>query len=124
MPIEEQIVEWSKQRPRWQQIVLRAVADGRTLSDEALAELIEATVEGKGQPGGELEIGHLVASGPDAPPVSLESVSELAHVNALSTTAPLTFPGGSLTIVYGDNGSGKSGYPPVQLTSSQGVVAR
>ena len=110
MPIEERIVAWSKQRPHWQQIVLQTVADGRTPSEEALAELIEATVEGKRLPGGELNIGHLLASGADAPPVSLESVSELTHVNALSTNAPLTFPGGSLTIVYGDNGSGKSGY--------------
>ena len=110
MPIEERIVAWSKQRPHWQQIVLQSVADGRAPSEEALAELIEATVEGKRLPGGELNIGHLLASGADAPPVSLESVSELTHVNALSTNAPLTFPGGSLTIVYGDNGSGKSGY--------------
>ena len=110
MPLEERIVEWSKQRPRWQRIVLRAVADGHTPSEDALVELIEATVKGKRLPSAELEIGHLVASGADDPPVSLKSISELAHVNALSTTAQLTVPKGSLTIVYGDNASGKSGF--------------
>ena len=55
-------------------------------------------------------MGHLVASASDVPPVSLASVSEPSHVNALSSTVPLTFPEGGITIVYGDNGSGKSGY--------------
>ena len=110
MPLEEGIVEWSQQRPQWQRIVLRAVAEGRTLSDEALGELIDAVVAEKRLTGGGLESGHLVAPASDAPPVSLASVSEPAHVNALSSAAPLTCPERGITIVYGDNGSGKSGY--------------
>ena len=110
MPLEEQIVAWSKQRPRWHQIVLRGVADGRPLPEEALEQLIDAVVEGKRLPRDALEIGHLVASGIENLPVSLASVSEPTHVNALSTTTPLTFPKGGITIVYGDNGSGKSGF--------------
>ena len=110
MPLEEGIVAWSAQRPQWQQIVLRGVAEGRPLPDKALDELIDAVVEEKRLTGGVLETGHLVGSASDAPTVSLASVSEPAHVNALSTTVPLTFPEGGITIVYGDNGSGKSGY--------------
>ena len=110
MPLEERIVAWSRQRPRWQQIVLRGVADGRPPSEDALDELIDAVVEERCLEGGELEMGHLVAGPADAPPVSLESLAEPAHVNALSTTVPLTFAEGGITIVYGDNGSGKSGY--------------
>lgn len=110
MPLEEGIIEWSRTRPQWQQIVLRAVAEGRALSDEALGELVDAVVAGKRLAGGGLEVGHLLASAPDAPPVSLASVSEPAHVNALSSTVPLTCPEQGVTIVYGDNGSGKSGY--------------
>lgn len=110
MPLEEGIVAWSGQRPQWQQIMLRGVAEGRPLSDEALDKLIDAVVAGKRLTGDGLEIEHLVASASEAAPVSLASVSEPSHVNALSTTAPLTFPEDGLTIVYGDNGSGKSGY--------------
>ena len=76
-----------------------------------MVELMEATAKGKRLPSAELEIGHLVASCADDPPVSLKSISELAHVNALSTAAQLTVPEGSLTIVYGDSESGKSGLP-------------
>lgn len=110
MPLEERIVAWSGQRPRWQQIVLRHVADGQPPSEAALDELIDAVVDEKRLTAGRLEMRHLVVSPVDAPPVSLESVAEPAHVNALSTTAPLTFAGAGITIVYGDNGSGKSGF--------------
>ena len=110
MPLEEGIVEWSRKRPRWQQIVLREVAEGRVLSDEALDKLVNAVVAEKHLTGSGLEARHLVASASDAPQVSLASVSEPAHVNALSSTVPLTCPERGITIVYGDNGSGKSGY--------------
>ncbi len=110
MPLEEGIVEWSRARPPWQQMVLCAVAEGRALSDEALGELVDAVVAKKQLTPGGLKPGHLVTSAPDAPPVSLASVSEPAHVNALSSTVPLTCPERGITIVYGDNGSGKSGY--------------
>ena len=110
MPLEQGIVAWSRQRPQWQQIMLQEAAEGRLLSDEALEELIDAVVAGKRLKASGLEIEHLVASASDAPPVSLASVSEPSHVNALSSAKPLTFPGDGITIVYGDNGSGKSGY--------------
>ena len=110
MPLEEGIVAWSRQRPQWQQIMLRGVAEGRPLSDEALDELIDAVVAEKRLTGGGLEMAHLVSSATDASPVSLASVAEPAHVNALSSAVPLTFLEDGITIVYGDNGSGKSGY--------------
>lgn len=110
MPLEERIVAWSAQRPPWQQIMLRAVAEGRPLSDDALDQLIDGVVAEKHLTDRGLEMGHLVASASDAPPVGLVSVSEPAHVNALSSAVPLTFLEDGITIVYGDNGSGKSGY--------------
>ena len=111
MPLEEGIVAWSEHRPSWQRVVLRRVADGQHLSEDALDQLVDAVVAGTGPPQEELEIGNLLASsGAQTPSVSLESVSEPNHVNALSTTAPLTFARRGLTVVYGDNGSGKSGY--------------
>ena len=110
MPLEERIVKWSQHRPQWQQIMLRGVAEGRPLSDDALNGLIDAVVAEKPISGGGLEMAHLAASAPATPPVSLASVSEPSHVNALSSTASLTVSENGITIVYGDNGSGKSGY--------------
>src|SRR5258708_7309509 len=53
---------------------------------------------------------HLPQSQPGDPPVKLISVERPEHVNALTSDKPLTFEEKGLTIVYGDNGSGKSGY--------------
>ena len=110
MPLEEQIVAWSKGRPAWQRIVLRAVAVGSPISPEVLGQLVDAMVAGESIGDASLEIGQLTTSAAQTPPVSLDSISEPTHVNALSTTTPLTFPERGLTVVYGDNGSGKSGY--------------
>ena len=110
MPLEERIVAWSKSRPTWQRIVLREVAVGSPMSPEALGQLVDAMVADKSIGDADLELGQLTTSAAEAPPVSLHSISEPTHVNALSTTTPLTFPERGLTVVYGDNGSGKSGY--------------
>ena len=110
MPIEERIVAWSGQRPQWQQVVLCKVAGGQPLSNEALEQLVDATVDDRALSANQVEIEHLVGSGSAGTTVRLESISEPRHVNALSSAAPLTFPERGLTIVYGDNGSGKSGY--------------
>ena len=110
MPLEERIVAWSKSRPAWQRIVLREVAVGSPMSPEALRQLVDAMVADESIGDADLELGQLTTSTAQAPPVSLRSISEPTHVNALSTTTPLTFPERGLTVVYGDNGSGKSGY--------------
>ena len=110
MPLEEQIVAWSRSRPAWQRIVLREVAVGSPMSPQALGQLVDAMVAGESIGDADLELGQLTTSAAQAPPVSLHSISEPTHVNALSTTKPLTFPDSGLTVVYGDNGSGKSGY--------------
>lgn len=80
------------------------------MSPEALGQLVDATVADEPIGDADLELGQLTASAAEVPPVSLHSISEPTHVNALSTTKPLTFPERGLTVVYGDNGSGKSGY--------------
>ena len=110
MPLEERIVAWSRSRPPWQRIVLREVAAGSLMSPEALRRLVDAMVDGESIGDADLELGQLRTSAAQAPPVSLHSISEPMHVNALSTTTALTFPKRGLTVVYGDNGSGKSGY--------------
>ncbi|NID07033.1 AAA family ATPase [Luteibacter jiangsuensis] len=46
-------------------------------------------------------------------PVTLLAVTEVRHVNALATKGALTFSPTGLTVIYGANGSGKSGYARV-----------
>ncbi len=110
MPLEEQIVEWSTSRPPWQRAVLRAVALGDVLSDKDYDELVDALVASK-------EVGHasfgleqLPQVDAFDPSVTLLSITDPEHVNALASDKPLTFEPTGFTIIYGDNASGKSGY--------------
>lgn len=110
MALEEQIVEWSGTRPAWQRYVLRRVAKGDPLSSTECDELVDKMVAGERGRSVKFTLGDLPRATAEDPPVRLLSISEPEHVNALRSARPLTFGPSGLTIVYGDNGSGKSGY--------------
>ena len=110
MALEEQIAAWSKERPAWQREVMRRTATGDILSDKDYDRLVDDIVApDRGQ---EVTFGleHLPKAVAEAPSVRLMSIAKIEHVNALASDQPLTFEPNGLTIVYGDNGSGKSGY--------------
>ena len=110
MVLEEQIVAWSKDRPPWQREIMRKVAIGESFSDEQYDVLIDQIVS----PNPNLKAGfgleHFPKIAVDDSAVRLVSITKTEHVNALASDQPLTFAQDGLTIVYGDNGSGKSGY--------------
>jgi energy-coupling factor transporter ATP-binding protein EcfA2 len=108
--LEELIVAWSKERPGWQREVMRRVATGQTLSDEEYDRLVEVIVVAKELPAGDFGLEHLPQTAAEDLPVCLAAIEKPEHVNALESKEPLTFESRGLTIVYGDNGSGKSGY--------------
>lgn len=111
MALEELIVIWSKDRPAWQREVMRRTAAGDLLSDADYDQLVDDILKAL-DTGSETAFGleHLPKATAEDPPVRLVSIAKLEHVNALASEQPLTFELNGLTIVYGDNGSGKSGY--------------
>lgn len=110
MALEERIVKWSKDRPDWQRMVLRRVADGKPLSEDEYDKLVENLVAEVPVKNVDFDLKHVPHTEPEGPQVQLVSIAELQHVNALASETPLTFNAKGLTVVYGDNGSGKSGY--------------
>lgn len=102
------IVTWSEDSPGWQRDALRRLATGHSLADHDVDELVAIC---KGQ----------VAADPVSADnfrdpariqgqVNLRRVHGVNHVNALAPDQRLAFQPHGLTIIYGDNGSGKSGY--------------
>lgn len=89
---------------------MRRVAAGEVLSDEDYDSLVKVIVEGKALPAAQFGLEHLPQAAPEDLPVRLLAIEKPEHVNALESKEPLTFEPQGLTIVYGDNGSGKSGY--------------
>jgi energy-coupling factor transporter ATP-binding protein EcfA2 len=113
MNVLEEILEWSKERPVWQRDALRRLVLSHDLSE---ADILELTNICKGCKG----LVELLAANPltsaDIPeaassstPVSLVSIFHHHGVNALAENQTLKFSP-SLTVVYGDNGAGKTGY--------------
>ena len=110
MPLEEQIVEWATTRPVWQRSVLRHLATGQTFSSADYDRLIDAVLSFIHTFDPSFGFEHLPQTKAGDEPVTLLSIEQIEHVNALTPDKPLTFSDKGLTIIYGDNGSGKSGY--------------
>ncbi|MCC6266330.1 MAG: AAA family ATPase [Dehalococcoidia bacterium] len=110
MALEELIIDWSKERPAWQREVMRRVAAGDVLSDDDYDTLVEDLVKANEVPAPQFGLEQLPQAADEDLPVCLVAIERPEHVNALESKDPLTFAPQGLTIVYGDNGSGKSGY--------------
>jgi hypothetical protein len=109
----KELLEWSTDRPLWQRDALRRLVTKGDLGDTdivGLAELCKAShglaEAGEGQA---LAAVHLPSPGATASPVSLTSLTHHSGVNALAADQTIDF-GQSLTVVYGANAAGKSGY--------------
>ncbi|MHC2337884.1 AAA family ATPase [Bradyrhizobium sp. USDA 4454] len=102
------LVKWSEECPDWQRDALRRLCAVPDLDDADLTELLAIC---KGDAAGRpLDASHVKAIAAGNPVVTLRHVRDVKHVNALAEDERLTFTKSGLTVVYGDNGSGKSGY--------------
>lgn len=109
--IEEEIVSWLNSRPDWMRILGGKLLAGQDVDEAFLASLASDLVKKK-----ELQVPapfvakDLPTSASTGSRVELTSVSGLLNVNALADGGSLSFGDTGLTVIYGDNGSGKSGY--------------
>ncbi len=115
MDVLAEILSWSASLPAWQRDALRRlVTQGEPGQEDAeeLAGLCKAE-HGLADPevavAHPLEKRHLPQRTPGSSPTSLSSLTHLAGVNALAAGQQIEF-GPDLTIVYGPNAAGKSGY--------------
>ena len=110
MGLEDELIAWAASRPKWQQRIMCWVARGRVMSELDYAALLDEIL-GVTAPAEECLVTADLAGSPDtALPVRVRSINDLHHVNALSGERPLEVARLGITIVYGDNGSGKSGF--------------
>lgn len=105
------ILSWSADCPAWQRDALRRLSTQDTLGTvdtDALLAICKGAEEGV--PLSATDIRDPAAS---TAVVSLGALHGLANVNALAVGERLTFGKSGLTVIYGDNGAGKSGYARV-----------
>lgn len=108
---------WFRERPKWLQDAARRLLQNGEITPADLDELIllcKSEVSGiPSAPGGPtaqvIPTGTFGSASPPTP-LFLDEMAEILGVNALAPRNPLKFGPESLTIVFGSNGSGKSGY--------------
>lgn len=103
------ILAWSADCPEWQRDALRRLCTKDGLEEADLKELTGLCKNG-GDGAVPLAAGHIPDPQAATSAVTLRAIHDVEHVNALKAGERLTFDKAGLTVVYGDNGSGKSGY--------------
>ncbi|MCP4369444.1 MAG: AAA family ATPase [Deltaproteobacteria bacterium] len=122
MDVLKEILSWSVNRPAWQRDALRRLVHSDSLDDNDLAEITELCKGAHGlsenQNTEPLNESHIPTDGNDTGTVNLLSISHYNGVNALAEDQTITF-GSGLTVVYGDNAAGKSGYTRILKSACQ-----
>lgn len=104
--------KWFSERPRWLQTAATRLLQQPELYCKdfpELATLCQQEVDGK-LPETTCSFPASAFSQGSAGTLRLSSISDVEGVNALAPRNPLEFGQGNITVVYGNNGSGKSGF--------------
>ena len=113
MTVLEQILGWSKDRPAWQRDALRRLVVNGELTEDDIRDLAEICKSAHGLSEQSdivpLEKKHIPGNGHGSAKITLLSIFHHVGVNALAGDQTLKF-GPNLTVVYGDNAAGKTGY--------------
>lgn len=119
MTIIQEIHSWSKGLPNWQQDAIARLYQERVLSAADLEDLYALAKAEAGIPDPEDRKPKMLGGAQIAPPanparlVQLAAIKELANVNALANGGSVPIALAGLTVIYGENGAGKSGYSRV-----------
>ena len=113
MTVLEELLQWSQDRPAWQRDALRRLVLNGDFSDDDIRALTDICKSAHGlaeqQDIAPLTKEHVPERMAGSPPVSLVSIFHHRGVNALAEDQTLKLAP-HLTVVYGDNAAGKTGY--------------
>jgi energy-coupling factor transporter ATP-binding protein EcfA2 len=106
------IVAWSADCPVWQKDALRRLCGQDRLNESDLASAL-TICKGDATTAIPIDASHVKDPAAGSAIVTLQALHSIRQVNALADGERLTFDKTGVTIIYGDNGSGKSGYARV-----------
>ena len=119
MIILDEILKWSAGLPSWQSDAVARLLGSPTLSGDDLDHLLAVLKSAHGIPDSKnrvpvpLSADRIPVRSATDSHVRIHSVKGLKNVNAIAEDSILSFGKDGLTIIYGDNGSGKSGFSRV-----------
>jgi energy-coupling factor transporter ATP-binding protein EcfA2 len=120
-PIDD-ILEWSGKLSSWKQDALRRLAVSIDLTEDDRNELLTMIKDAAGftlpaPPPNAVVFKKEHFGGGKYQPIVLKGVAKVTNVNRLVPDASLTFCPKALTVVFGRNGSGKSGFVRILRTA-------
>jgi energy-coupling factor transporter ATP-binding protein EcfA2 len=119
MTILQKVFDWTKGIPAWQSdAVARLLAKQELSADDyddllALLKLASGIPDAQGRQPQPLTADQIPAPIEVTTHVEVYAMKNLSHVNAIAVNQRVPFGPTGLTVIYGDNGSGKSGYSRV-----------
>ncbi|MCC4620296.1 AAA family ATPase [Xanthomonas cassavae CFBP 4642] len=119
MSILQEILNWTKGLPEWQSDAVARLLAKQTLAMEDQNDLLALLKAAYGIPDPkDRKSKPLTAEQIPAPVqvtthVELRAIKNMRHVNAIAENQHLPISASGMTVIYGDNGSGKSGYSRV-----------
>lgn len=110
--MSQDILGWLEKRPTWQRNLFQRIVRNDPIDNSYIEQLVDLLVANKtvAPETPTLTIDELPQGGDTKESIAICSVGDLQGVNALLGGQTLQFSPTGMTIVYGDNGSGKSGY--------------
>lgn len=111
MKIEHEVIEWLHSRPNWQQEIAVRILTSNKISEKDYSQIFEYLKTDDGQnitqtrtfPG-------ISDTMPQCDLLRILSIGNISGIDNLNPKKPLNFGEKNLVVVYGNNGSGKSGY--------------
>lgn len=119
MSVMQEILVWTKSLPSWQSDAVSRLLTKQSLDvgdiDDLFALLKSAhgIYDPKGRVPRPLSSDQIPVHVPNERRIYLRAIKNMRNVNAIAKNQRLSFCESGLTVVYGDNGSGKSGYSRV-----------
>lgn len=119
LTILQEILKWSQELPAWQSDAIARLLGKQVLTTEdfddlyALLKVAHGIPDHAGRTPKPLTADQIPAPVKTSTNVELRAMKNLRYVNAIAENQRLPFGATGLTVIYGDNGSGKSGYSRV-----------
>lgn len=112
------ILDWSSGKPEWQQDGLRRIVSSGLPDEDGVKEVIALARKEHGDDTVSIDAKPLTKENLPSDPgagesIRLSSLSNIVGVNQLATDQDMKFETSGLTVIYGKNGTGKSGYARV-----------
>lgn len=116
--IQGEIVQWLHTQPDWLQEAADRLLKKKSLSESDVEEIAECLKTAKGQQTTTHRAFTIPGPQSSSNVLRINSIGNIQGVENLDPRRPLTFGDGNLTVIYGHNGSGKSGYTRILKCAS------